>query len=62
MESETAGILWSRSEDCRKLKHKIFIGDGDSKGFAEVTRLKPYGELEVVKEECVGHIQKRMGK
>ena len=62
MESEAARILWMRSEAKRKLKYVTYIGDGDSKGYKEVCQAKPYPDREVVKEECIGHIQKRMGK
>lgn len=39
------------------------MGDGDCKGFDTVNQLKPYGpDFEIEKMECVGHVQKRMGK
>ena len=41
-----------------KLRFTTFIGDGDSKAFANLVAIKPYGD---VKHECVGHVQKRMG-
>ena len=59
MESEAARVLWTRSEAKRNLKYVTYIGDGDSKGYKEVCQAKPYA---VLKEECIGHIQKRMGK
>ena len=62
MESEAAHILWCRSLEKRKLRYTTYIGDGDCKGFNEVCTAKPYGDVPVVKEECVCHIQKRMGK
>ncbi|KAE8740595.1 hypothetical protein FOCC_FOCC013896 [Frankliniella occidentalis] len=42
---------------------KTYVGDGDSKTFTNIVAAKPYGdELIPVKEECTGHVQKRMGK
>lgn len=38
------------------------MGDGDSSAFATVEKAKPYGpDIEIVKKECIGHVQKRMG-
>ena len=62
MESEAAKILWCRSVARRGLQYVTYIGDGDCKGHKEVCAAKPYGDLVVQKEECVGHIQKRVGK
>ena len=62
MESEAARTLWVRSEERCHLKYLTFIGDGDSKGFNEVCQANPYGDEKVQKEECVGHVQKRLGK
>ena len=59
MESEAARVLGTRSEAKHSLKYLTHIGDGDSKGHKEVCQAKPYA---VLKEECIGHIQKRMGK
>ena len=45
-----------------KFQYITFIGDGDAKTFACLTELKPYGEdVEIIKHECVGHVQKKMG-
>ncbi len=35
------------------------ILDGVGKSFATLNEHKPYGNIEVVKRECVGHMQKR---
>ena len=37
------------------------ISDGDSKNYQSVLKLKLYGDVTMVKEDCVGHVQKRMG-
>ena len=61
---EIAGVkaIWLRSVKDLKLRYTTYIGDGDAATFACLTKLKPYGEdVEIIKHECVGHIQKRMG-
>ena len=45
-----------------KLRYKHFVSDEDSSTLASLMKEKPYGEdCEIVKEDCIGHIQKRMG-
>ncbi|GFT92844.1 uncharacterized protein TNCV_740161 [Trichonephila clavipes] len=50
-----------RSETSRKACYTQYLGDGDSKGFLTIKEAKVYGDTEVKKLECVGHVQKRMG-
>lgn len=38
-----------------------FYGDGDSKSFVTVKDLEPYEGIDIVKKECIGHYQKRLG-
>lgn len=38
-----------------------YIGDGDTKTFKAILDKKPYDNVEVMKYECVGHVEKRMG-
>ena len=60
MECDGAEILWSRSVDDLKLRYTTFVGDSSS--FGRVDRIQPYGpDHPIVKEDCVGHVQKRMG-
>ena len=62
MEGDAARTLWCRSEDARSLRYLTYIGDGDSKGYSNVVQAKPYGpDQRVQKEECIGHVQKRLG-
>ena len=59
---ETKGVkrIFERSEVTHKLQYTEYFGDGDSKAFNEVQNI--YGNnVEVVKKECVGHVQKRVG-
>jgi len=64
MEKSAAIEMFLRSLDNYKLRYTTFIGDGDSSSFGEVKEAlyEKYGdEYPIVKEDCVGHIQKRMG-
>ncbi|GFU14087.1 uncharacterized protein TNCV_2536361 [Trichonephila clavipes] len=58
-----SGVLsiFQRSETSRKACYTQYLGDGDSKGFLTIKGAKVYGDTEVEKLECVGHVQKRMG-
>ncbi|GFX62292.1 hypothetical protein TNCV_3892641, partial [Trichonephila clavipes] len=38
-----------------------YLGDGDSNGFLTIKEAKVYGDTEVEKLECVGHVQKAYG-
>ena len=60
---EIAGMkaIWLHSVNL-KLRYTTFIGDGDSKILTCLTELNTYDEdVEIVKHECVGQVQKRMG-
>ena len=61
METEGVRRLFRRSQE-RNLVYTSYIGDGDSKGYQAVLSDKPYGDVEIVKEECIGHVAKRLGK
>ena len=60
MELEGAVVLWERSVERHNLRYKWMVSDGDSKAFNSVENV--YGEIKVEKLDCVGHVQKRMGK
>ena len=56
--------IWLRSIKTRSLRYTTLVGDGDSSCFGKVREActNKYGNsYRVEKEECVGHIQKRMG-
>ncbi|XP_074111956.1 uncharacterized protein LOC141535751 [Cotesia typhae] len=62
IEVEAVKEMFSRSEELFGVKYGNYIGDGDSKTFKGILDLNPYGdEFQVVKSECIGHVQKRMG-
>ena len=61
METEGAKVLWDRSIEKHNIRFKWMVSDGDSKAFNAVE--DTYGDdCKVVKLDCVGHVQKRMGK
>ena len=60
---ETVGVkkILSRSQERNKLQYTEYFGDADSKGFSEVQDVCSRENVEVVKKECVGHVQKQVG-
>ena len=63
MECAGAVAIWKRSEKTRYLRYTEVISDGDSKTIATLNEEQPYGDkVTITKHECIGHIQKRMGK
>lgn len=62
MEVDAIIDMFERSEEIHGVKYLNYIGDGDSKTFANILKSNPYGDdFPVTKSECVGHVQKRMG-
>lgn len=59
MELTGAKRIFERSIEKHNLRYKHFYGDGDSKSFTGVK--DTYQGIKVVKMECVGHVQKRVG-
>ena len=56
--------MFLRSVEKGGLKYTTYIGDGDSSSYgmvAQVLKEKYSDQYVVVKEDCIGHIQKRMG-
>ena len=63
MEMEGALIMWRRSVEKHNMRYKFMVSDGDSKSFDAVSASQVYGEDFVMEKiDCVGHVQKRMGK
>ena len=55
-------MLWLRSVQQFKLRYTTLLSDGDCKTFNVLQDLKPYGEgVQILKEECVNHVSKRLG-
>ena len=63
MEVKGAAKLFLRSTEKRNLMYTTFAGDGDSDCFGTVKEESEKLGIgyDIVKEECVGHIQKRLG-
>ena len=63
MESSAAVEIWHRSIEKNQLVYDTYIGDGDSSSFKNLLKSNPYKSLVTVrKEECLGHVQKRLKK
>ena len=60
MEKDGTVKIFKRSIDRHKMRYMNFYGDGDTKSFYAIENIYP--ERTVRKYECVGHVQKRMGK
>ena len=63
METHGATEIFLRSVEKHKLKYTTLVGDGDSSCFAVVAKSCNEvfnGQYIVIKEECVGHVQKRI--
>ena len=64
MEGKGALAMYQHSIETRNFRYTPFVGDGDSDIFKVVkeSMAHAYGDRYLVqKEECIGHIQKRMG-
>jgi len=62
MEVDAMLEMFQRSQELYGVKYSNYIGDGDAKTFKAILDVKPYGDnFTVVKSECVGHVEKRMG-
>ncbi|KYN11352.1 hypothetical protein ALC57_16498, partial [Trachymyrmex cornetzi] len=61
MEVDSIIEMFKRSVEKYNVQYHYYIGDGDSKTYTGIINSHPYDDEEVVKKECVGHVQKRMG-
>ena len=57
---ERAPIIWRKSIKLHNVRYKWMVSDGNSKAFRTVQNA--YMEMKMIKSDCVGHVQKRMGK
>lgn len=60
MEVDAIAEMFVRSNELYSVQYTKYVGDGDSKTYNEVV-LKPYGDTNIEKKECICHVQKRMG-
>ena len=64
MEKEGAIEMFLRSIEKHNLRYTKYVGDGDSSAFGSVKEAlkEKYGDSYIIeKEDCIGHVQKRMG-
>ena len=61
MESEGADRIFRRSVATHKLRYTELYSDGDSKSYNQVKDVYSADGIHVVKKECIGHVQKRVG-
>ena len=61
METEGVKHIFERSEEKNKPRYTEYYGDSDSKGFTQVENTYKDKGVNIVKKECVGHVQKRVG-
>ncbi|KAL7301968.1 hypothetical protein TKK_0005559 [Trichogramma kaykai] len=62
MEVDAIKSMFQRSME-NNVKYRNYIRDGDSKTYTGLLASKPYGKNFLInKRECVGYVQKRMGK
>ena len=59
MEVEAAKRIWQRSADTG-LRYTTMLSDGDSKAFDAIVSMRPYGDVDIKKEECINHVAKRL--
>ena len=63
---EAAGVveIFQHSFQKHELVYSQYLGDIDTSSFQEVVESNPYPEFDIVPEkvECVGHVQKQLGK
>ena len=60
MEARCTENMWIRSVDLNDMRYTIFISDGDSSAYKSVKHLDIYDGKEIVKDECINYVQKRL--
>ena len=62
MEKSAAILMWGRSMFKNKMRYMTLVSDGDTATHESIVDLNPYGDdKQVVKMECINHVQKRLG-
>ena len=61
MEPQGAGRIFQCSKATHNVPYAKLYGDGDSKTHQVVKHVYQEDNIEVVKQECIGHVQKRVG-
>lgn len=54
--------IFSRSVEKYNVKYTSYLGDGDSSTYSNIVKSQSYGKnVQILKKECCGHVQKRFG-
>ena len=61
MEVDAVLEMFRRSLENLGVRFLYYVSGGDSKTYTGIIKAAPYGKTEVTKEECVCHVQKRIG-
>lgn len=61
MELDSVIKMFKRSIEKFQVRYKNYIGDVDSKTHSGLLKAALYNNYEIIKKECIGHVQKRMG-
>ena len=61
MESKGAVTMFKRYIAFNQLRYKTYVGDGDTSSYKAVVDSKPFADMDPKKDECIGHVQKRVG-
>ncbi|KAG8227031.1 hypothetical protein J437_LFUL006651 [Ladona fulva] len=62
MEVDAVLDIFQGLEKLFGVRYGHYVGNGDAKTFKAILDRQPYGEdFMVIKSECVGHVEKRMG-
>lgn len=61
MEVQAGLVLFERSLEKHGLRYTTMLSDGDSRTFLALQESAVYGYIEISKEDCTNHVQKRMG-
>lgn len=56
MEVTGAINIFKQSQDLCAVCYTEYLGDGDKKAYAAVNESKPYGDTNIEKIECIGHV------
>lgn len=61
MEVQAALILFERSLAKYGLRYTTILCDGDCRTYLALSEAGVYGYIKIVKEDCINHVEKRMG-
>ena len=62
MERVANVVMWKRSIEKNKFRYTALVSDGDTNTYKDICNAKPYGEIPIIKIECVNHVGKRLAR